>query len=292
VVSLHTEPMQDTWGISGPDFIRDFAAALAIIFVVALTVRLRITRSSTGPAERVPTPTEVAMLAGGRGRAVYSALAALRAAGVVGPGESGVLSATGPAPAGVSRLEFAVYSAATRQARTRRLEEDYAVRPALDELTQELTTAGWLLDPEQRRRARLGAYLVLTLGAVGVARIVAGLGNNKPVSYIVLLTMLTFVIGLCFMAVPRASAAGRAAVAAIRGQHAHLAPKQSPAWSTYGMTGAAMGVALYGTSAIWAADPSFAAQAGVIRDNAASGTSSSGCGGGCGGGGCGGGCGG
>jgi uncharacterized protein (TIGR04222 family) len=302
VVSLHTEPMQDTWGISGPDFIAGFAVALAAMTVVASLVRLRVTRADAGSAARQPTPVEVAILTGGRSRAVYSALAGLRAAGVVGSGQLGELEATAPAPAGLSRLEFAVYEAAIRRVQGSQVAQDYQVRSALVDLESQLSREGWLLDEEQQRRARLGSWLLLALAAVGAARVMAGLGNHKPVLYIVLLTIATIVIGLLFRRVPHVSATGRRAIASLRRQNAHLSPDQSPAWSTYGMTGAAMGVALFGTSAIWAADPVFAEHAHILRNTTTPGPSASGCGGascggggggggggGCGGGGCGGG---
>jgi uncharacterized membrane protein YgcG len=101
----------------------------------------------------------------------------------------------------------------------------------------------------------------------------------------------------------RATHAADNGLRAVRKQHEYLAPHQSPSFATYGATGAAMGVALYGTAALYTMDPAFAAEAEVQRMNAAGGSggstdsSSSSCsggssscggGGGCGGGGCGG----
>ena len=77
-----------------------------------------------------------------------------------------------------------------------------------------------------------------------------------------------------------------------------LSPSQRPDWTAYGPAGAALGVGLFGVSALWASDPAFAAEVEATQARAAaSGAGSSGCGGGgssgCGGGGgCGGGCGG
>jgi hypothetical protein len=78
----------------------------------------------------------------------------------------------------------------------------------------------------------------------------------------------------------------------------HLRPDSSPSWSTYGPGAAALGVGLFGTAAIWAADPAFAADAEIQRQSIGSngwtggsdgGGGGSSCGGGgCGGGGCGG----
>ena len=57
--------------------------------------------------------------------------------------------------------------------------------------------------------------------------------------------------------------AGQAVLAESRTRSRHLAPSLAPSWATYGVAGAAMGVALYGTAAIWAADPAFAGAAGL-----------------------------
>jgi uncharacterized protein (TIGR04222 family) len=290
---------EDTWGIAGQDFLNAYIGALAVFVVAAIALRIAATRGSGDTYPPQPTPNQVALLEGGPARAVYAALAGLRAAGIVEIGELRQLMVTGPAPAGLSRLDHAVYDAARRNVQVRSLEADPAVRSALAELADAVGRAGWVVEASRRSRARLGAWLVLGLAVFGLVRIAAGIANDRDVLYLVALASIAFVAGIYLLQVPRRSAAGRRAVATVRSAHGHLAPSQAPAWATYGLSGAAMGVALYGTTSLWAADPEFAEQAGIRQgtDTGSSGAHIGGCGGDSGGGdsgggGCGGGCGG
>src|SRR5205814_9211490 len=80
VTPSHTERM--TWGISGPTFLVGYAALGIVILAAVMIWRRQQTAGPTGPLRGL-TPTEVALLNGGRQLAVYSSLAALRAAGAV-----------------------------------------------------------------------------------------------------------------------------------------------------------------------------------------------------------------
>jgi uncharacterized protein (TIGR04222 family) len=287
----------DTWGISGPQFVLIYLALVGAGFLLAVGLRLSATRSGAKQPGRRPTPAEAALLADGPDRAVYAAVAGLRATGVIGV-EGGRLTAAGPLPAGASQLDGAVYEAVRRGIAPKAMGADPLVAAALTEVQASAERAGWLLDPGQTRRARLGAVPLLALVLLGAARIVAGLDNGRPILFISLATVVALVLGLAFLSTaPRVSAAGRAALVELRSHSTHLSPVLTPSWTTYGATGAALGVAIYGTAALWAADPDFAATADVPRDaspaaDGASGGDSGGDGGGDGGGGCGGGCGG
>lgn len=293
----------DTWGISGPDFLEIYLGAAAVFLVFAIVARLAVSRSTGSAPGRLPTPAEVAFLLGGRSQAAYSSLAKLRAAGVVGVGAERALMVTGPVPVTSSQLDRAVYAAAQRDVRARELPDDSQVRSAVADLNDTARRAGWLPDGAVQSRSRFGAYLLLGLTAFGLVRVVAGVVNGRSVFYLIAMCLVTLVIGLRLLRVPRLTRSGRQAVKETRARNLHLAPAQAPSWTTYGMDAAAMGVALYGTTALWIADPAFAADAGVRRMGSATagsgggdgsgGGSGGGCGGGsCGGGGCGGGCGG
>jgi uncharacterized protein (TIGR04222 family) len=289
--------MPDTWGISGPQFIMIYLVLLTAGTVLAVVLRRSVTRSGPEGPVRLPTPAQAALLAEGPDRVVYATVAGLRSAGVIGAGTSGHMFASGTLPAGASRLDGAVYEAARRGVEMPALAADPLVASALAEVQSTAASAGWLLDSAQRGRARRGAALMFAVAAVGAARTGSGVANDRPVGIIIFLTLIAIMVGVGFLAtVPRLSRAGRAALDRVRRRGAHLDPKKSPAWATYGATGAALGVALYGTAALWAADPAFAAEAGLRRPAADSGYSGGGDGGGgdggggggCGGGGCGG----
>jgi uncharacterized protein (TIGR04222 family) len=229
---------------------------------------------------------------------VYSSLGALRAAGAVEAAAGGKITVTGLPPAGASDLDRAVHAAAGRGVRASAMHRDATVAAALDATERRLVDAGALYSDRQRTRQRWGSYALFVLAGLGAARIVAGFDNHKPVLYVALATIGVFGLAKILRRVPRTTRRGTRMLARLRRRHAHLSPKQSPSWATYGATGAALGVALFGTAALWEADPAFAEQANIgLRQAAGSSYSSSGYtsggsdggGGGCGGGGCGGG---
>lgn len=295
----------DTWGISGPTFLAAFAAAAVILVAIALVNRHAALRFPHQAATRLPTAGEIALLQGGPTRALHASLGALRAAGAIElePGQR--LTVTGPAPIRLARLDQAVYDAAHRRVTMSELPGDMRVASALAELHADAERSGWLLDASQRRLARLGGVALIGIAVIGFVRTAAGIASDKPVLGIAALSIATLAVGVILCRVPRHTPAWRTAVAEVRNRNRHLDPSRHPAWSTYGQTGAAMGVALFGASALWAADPAFAQRAGLAHmraHTAASSSAGGSCGGGgtscgdgasCGGGGgCGGGCGG
>ncbi|MFD0823862.1 TIGR04222 domain-containing membrane protein, partial [Micromonospora zhanjiangensis] len=187
--------------------------------------------------------------------AVYTALGWLRSADAVGIAPDGMLTTTGPMPTGSTPLDQAVYNAAGKRIRARDLTGDQWVRTALDELRQDLVRRGLAVDPARRGLALIFQLLTWTLLGLGAFRLVNGLSNGKPIGY-----LLITVVGLaiCFALTgrtPRRTRAGSAAVASLRDRNRHLAPNKSPAYTTYGSAGAAMGIALFGTASLWAMDP-------------------------------------
>jgi uncharacterized protein (TIGR04222 family) len=287
----------DTWGISGPSFLIMFGG-MAVVLLAFAIINRRIFLRTPSDGQRLPEAAKVALIGGGPNRAIYSSVASLRAAGAIGVGNGGTLTVTGPAPAALTRLDSAVYDAAQRGLRVGDLARDLRVSSIMAELTDGAQRAGWLVEPERRSKARVGGLLLLGLALIGVLRSVAGILNDRPVLGVIGLTITTLVAGIALTRVPRVTPAYTAAVADLRRRNSHLAPNQYPAWATYGPAGAAMGVALYGTAAIWAADPAFAAQAELEQVRPSSGDGGAGasgvasCGGGGDGGGGGGGCGG
>ncbi|MFG2100279.1 TIGR04222 domain-containing membrane protein [Micromonospora echinaurantiaca] len=288
----------DTWGIPGPTFLRFYLAAAVLVVVLGAIHRARVLAGSREPGYDQLSPEQAAYLNGGAALAVPATLGALRGAGSVGVGPGRRLVTTGPMPAGATPLAQAVYNAAARRTRVADLRRNGWVASALTQLGADLEQRGLALSSGRRESARRGAMALLLLLAVGVFRLFDGLSGDKPVGYL-LLTLVGIVVAfLILVRAPYRTRAGRAALRTLRQRHVHLAPASSPAYATYGATGAAMGVALFGTAALWAMDPGFAEQAEIQRQALGSsggtggcGGSSSGCGGGssCGGGGCGGG---
>jgi uncharacterized protein (TIGR04222 family) len=294
----------DTWGIPGPAFLVLYSAALVAVLILSAIHRRILFAGNRGASVDRLGPQQVAYLNGGDQLAVYAALGGLRGAGAIAGGPDKTLYQSGPMPHGVTPLDTAVYNAAGRRVRARDIGRDEWVVAAVRQLREGLEAQGLAVSPGQIKIARLwalaGAFLVL----IGVARLVDGLQNDKPVEFLLIAIVVAVVVSLLMRRkTRRATHAASRGLAALRVQHHYLAPHESPSYATYGATGAAMGVALYGTTSLYAMDPAFAADAEVQRtsvtDSSSSGgggdsgsssscsSSSSSCGGG-GGGGCGG----
>ena len=67
---------------------------------------------------------------------------------------------------------------------------------------------------------------------------------------------------------PRRTRRGDRTLAALRDENHALAPKERPDWALYGPVGAALGIGLFGMSAVWASDPAIAGELAVQRMNA------------------------
>jgi uncharacterized protein (TIGR04222 family) len=290
-----------TWGIPGPAFLLVFLGVAAILVVGARARRARLLRGPANVQLGQVGPQQVAYLNGGDRLAAYAALSGLRGAGAVGVNPDRTLAVSGPVPAGATPLDVAVHQAAGRRLYARSLTLDSWVGGALDQLRGDLERAGLAVCADDRHAARRTALPLLALGAVGLARIVAGVAGDRPVGFLVLAEIGVLVAAAVLYArVPRRTTAGRQAMEELRRRNSHLSPKHRPAMAAYGATGAAMGVALFGVGALWAMDPAFAAGAEIERVAAGpgsgytgdGGSGGDGGGGGCGGGGCGGGCGG
>jgi uncharacterized protein (TIGR04222 family) len=265
----------DTWGISGPRFLLYFVAAAIVAFFVSGFIRRALYSGAVQPGWE-PNAEQLAYFAGGPRQAVLAALAGLRAEQAVASAGGGRLTVTGRVTAGPSPLTWAVYQAAQGGVRARGLENDPTVKPALADLRDVLVSQGWLLTGARRFAiATIGTLPILAVLAVGIARINAGIANNKSVG---LLIVLTAVVGLVavvlLLAVGEQSRAGERALTAMQLRYAHLSPRSNPALATYGATGAAMSVALFGAFALWSFDPAFATDVEMMRGASSSGSSS------------------
>ncbi|MGI5519692.1 TIGR04222 domain-containing membrane protein [Micromonospora sp. CA-259024] len=300
----------DTWGISGPTFLRYYIVAAAVVVAIAVYHRIRLAAGAgTAPTADPLGPQQVAYLNGGPRLAVHAALGGLRGSGAIGVRPDRRLTTAGAAPAGLTPLEQAIHWAAHQHSRAQDLPQDERVRIALHQIRYGLEQRGLLTNDMQRRRARLWTTVLIALLGLGVLRLFFGVANGRPVGYLLLTLAALLGVALLLGRAPVRTRAGRAALRDVRREHTHLAPASAPAYATYGAAGAAMGVALYGTASLWALDPGFAEQAEIQRqaignsgwtggsdgssggggDSSGGGSScGGGGGGGCGGGGCGG----
>ncbi|HEX5540475.1 MAG TPA: TIGR04222 domain-containing membrane protein [Micromonospora sp.] len=282
----------DTWGLSGPTFLALFLALSALVLLASVTHRARLFAGRNAPVHHRITAQQAAHLNDGDELALYAALGGLRAAGAIDVAK-GALIASGPLPAGATRLDQAIHEAARLRIMSQELLVDPGVTAALAQLRRELEAADLALSPATRRVARIGPLLLVVLLLVGVARLISS--TDKPVGFLLLSLAALFVLCLIqLMHVPSVTCSARRLLKELRTQHSHLTPRNRPAYRTYGADLAAMGVALFGVAALRVLDPAFA-QTALITQYASYSTyptqssGTAGSGGGCsGGGGCGG----
>ncbi len=289
----------DTWGISGPRFLVLYGA-IFVVAVLAVLVARRVIRSGGQPsgghrsmAQRIATvPTDVAFLNDGKTLALSAALSALHTGAAITVADRLITAVPGAAlPAGYSPLERAVHTAAQQPPGIRRalLAGHPLVRPELAAIEQRLVTAGLLLTRPQRIQQRLVSLVLVPVFILGTARELAGIAADKPVGILDWMLIAVFAaLFLLLIVSPRQTIAGGRVLATLKKEHAALGPKLKPNWRAYGPTGAALSVGVFGTAAIWAADPTFAAATGITGPNVSSGDrgsdgGSSGGGDGCGG---------
>jgi uncharacterized protein (TIGR04222 family) len=199
----------------------------------------------------------------------------LRVIRAIDTGAPRTLRAIGALPPDANRLEYAVYGAADRHRSPHALHTEADVIAALVALRRDLVGAGWLVSAEQRRRSRSGGWLVLGLALLGGLRITAGGDSARPA--VLLLTLVVAGAGGALLVVGPRTPAGRRVLGLARRAHP-VEPGGASSWLVGAPTRVALEVALHGTAALWAADPVFAAEAGIER--VSTGTASYGYGGG------------
>ena len=284
-----------TWGISGPRFLLLYVVLLGLTTLVAVAARRRALAGPEGAA--VPSRLdryEAAYLNGGCDLVATTASSSLLRAGHLanaGRRRGRVRLVTRAAPAaGAHPVEWATYQlVAARPDHPRwALGPELCREPAMAALCERLRLAGLAPTPEQRTRYRAAGLWFLPLLALGVARVVAGTANGRPVGFLVALLVLTAVmaVALC-LGVPRATGLGRRALERLRSETRRPTAGASPAEL-------GMATALFGAGVLWAADTETALALRVPREHGGitggeGGGGSCGGGGGCGGGGCGGG---
>jgi uncharacterized protein (TIGR04222 family) len=263
-----------TWGIPGPTFLIIFGAALVGVAVLASIHRRILFSGSRGAQVDRLGPQQIAYLNGGDQLAVYAALGGLRGAGAIASNTDKTLYQSGPLPAGVTPLDSAVYNAAGRRIRSRELSSDQWVMSALQQLRDGLESQGLAVPASRIKIAKLWALAGAFLLLVGVARLVDGLQNDRPVTFLVFALVIALILTISlYRKTRRATHAADKGMTALRRQHDYLSPGHSPSYATYGATGAAMGVALFGAASLYTMDPAFAADAEIQRINASGGTS-------------------
>jgi uncharacterized protein (TIGR04222 family) len=283
----------DPWGINGPTFLGLYAA-LAVLAVVATVLARRSLTRSLVPAPHLDNPDEVAYLHNGPELTVLTALSAMYVAGLIESSGQRRVRAIGTVGPDTGDLQRAIHLSAQDPVPRAHLPGAPLVAETLGRIERRLVDAGLLLTAEQRRRIRRTGWLLWTVAAVGAIHAIAGYRAGHPIGFLLAMLAVVAVGAAIFsLAATRRTDRGNAELSRLRTAHTSLSPRSRPDWRVYGPEGAALGVAVFGASALWAADPVVAKELGVRHTSSAGSSGGGGCGGGSGGcGGGGGGCGG
>ncbi|WP_214407804.1 TIGR04222 domain-containing membrane protein [Pseudonocardia lacus] len=294
----------DTWGISSGSFLAFYAVLAVVVLLVCRGARRSLAdpRGQVGEPDTRRHPHDLAFLNGGPPLAVYSALSAMNLRGTI-TSERGTVRAAGRLDPGPDELERSIHRAAASGVHRNRLITHHSVCTVLDASKQRLVKAGLLLSDEQRGRIRRVGLWMVAVALLGLLRVLAGMSNAQPVGLVTAMMVAVSVVAIFLLArAPSRAKAGDRLLARLRTEQHGLAPANRPDWAVYGPEGAALGIGIWGMSALWASDPVFADELALQRqastgDGGSGGGGDSGGGsdgggggggGGCGGGGCGG----
>ncbi|MDV6260481.1 TIGR04222 domain-containing membrane protein [Rhodococcoides yunnanense] len=294
----------DTWGIASAEFLRWYLLA-AVLAVAATLVGNWLDAHRTvaaSPTGRVLTPPEVGLLTNDE-QAVMASLAILRGGNVI--------DSSGRARRGLTDTERVQLDWFTRTVLERlgtgkaplvrsRLVSNMS--GACAQLRSALVDEG-LMHGANARPMLARMFPILFVAAVGIARIAAGIANEKPVGFLIVIVVLLHVALPFVIRRPRRTAPGNEALRRLRAENNYLEPRARPSFTAYGPSRAGMSAALFGAGALMVLDPAMAgalsygsahaggaASFGLGGDSGGGGDSGDGGGGGggCGGGGCGG----
>jgi uncharacterized protein (TIGR04222 family) len=193
--------MGQPWGLSGPQFLGIYAAAIvAVIIIVLLSRRAMRTVPGALPAREL-SPHEVGYLSGGPRRAAEVIIAELAGTGALRVDSRGRITETGP---GIRSGQFAdsfsrVWPQGMRPGgeRTARVRDQLSADPRVRGIGADLRARSLLISQARLSRLRMvTAAAIAVLLIAGIARIIEGAGNHRPVSYLIMLVIGAAVVGV------------------------------------------------------------------------------------------------
>lgn len=208
--------MNQPWGLSGPQFLGVYAAALAVSVLLAVVVRALLRGAGRAPSQPVDVYSAAA-LAGGANRVVDTAVVALIEGGHLRADRSRKLTPCGGRPD--EPLQRAVLAAfGQRKSATLREVRSFAGRtPEVRAVCDALVADGLLVPPRRRNQARLVALFPVAVMAVGVVRAVNGAQLHRPISLLVVFIVLSAPVALVLLGLDLSrTRAGQRALATTR----------------------------------------------------------------------------
>lgn len=290
--------------LHGPEFLV-FYAAFAALVIICLVFWRHTAEAGDAPSMNLADPYLIAYLRGGEREALAVALVSLIDRGLLVVKGSEIERARNAQSNSVRRpIERALLDVYSKPATASWMFEDSKLKSVCDQDVETLKRAG-LLPDEAVNLARLLRQVVgcLILGGVGFIKVMIGLQRDRPVGFLVFLTILALVI-MWKVSAPRLTTKGATVLADVQSLYSGLKDRAASIRPGGATLDAAMLAAAFGTAALAGEGFAYAhtlfPRAKTSSSLFSSGGSSCGsscssgssCGSSCGGGGCGGGCGG
>jgi uncharacterized protein (TIGR04222 family) len=271
-------------GMNDAGFLMSYLLLIALgWFVGRCGQRWLATRDRRHGVPLEQEPYLVACLNDGPKLAVLAALASLRVAGLVETRDR-LVARSRPDPPAQRRhpLEQAILDELAQPLRLSWLATRAPVRRALDEMLGQLRRRGLLADSRRQRQARLFGLpmvLVVVLGVLRLLyddvtghpleglspiRLVTELAMGDPKAYLMLAIVAAIATGIWLWDLgDNLPSTGRAKLDRLRQTYRYLVPQRRQPWES--TLAAALSVALFGASALWAVDPAFASDLDAPR---------------------------
>ncbi len=177
----------DTWGISGPSFLKLYGTLSVLVGVLLWWIRRRLLSPGRRTTGGELDEYQLAYLNGGVGLAVTAAAARLCADGVLAPAATRhTLEVRRHLPeVHAAPIERELYGMMRdhRVASPNELQQELRGSAALVELRRQLIDARLLVSGDTAQRVGRLWLATVPLLALGVVRVVAGTHNHKPVAF-------------------------------------------------------------------------------------------------------------
>ncbi len=276
---------------NGPEFLELYGICMLLALLASIAVRMWMKAQLAAPVSNAGELSlwETAWLAGGAERVVDTGIAELHRLDKIRIAADGKLVVSDARHTQDQPLD-SILDTLGKQPRIDRIVRDAGGK--LERIQQGLEKRGLWFDPAAARRiGRNSALPWLLVAALGAAKILVGVGRDRPVLFIAVLTIISAVIAIGMAASrPQRSAAGSDMLARLNARHASV--RRAPRAEQLGLAVALVGTTVLTGTALaayhQARQPASSGDASSTTDSSSSsdsdGGGSSGCGG-CGGGG-------